>query len=221
LDLSVDQVLSTTRAVRRRLDLERPIERDVLRECVELALQAPNGSNRQNWHFILVDDEATKSRLAEIYGRAYDENADAAIASYDPSLPQHARLYAIKRSADHLRTNLHRVPAMLVPCQTPRPPEANAGLIQQVGYWSSVLPAVWSFMLAARERGLGTVWTTLHLMYERDAADALGVPFDDVAQGPLIPIAYTIGTHFSPAFRLPVDNVVHWNHWSPKTGAPR
>jgi nitroreductase len=213
LNLSVDRVLSTTRAVRRRLDLERPVERDVLRDCVELALQAPNGSNRQNWHFVVVDDEATKSRLAEIYGRAYDENADAAIASYDDSLPQHARLHAIKQSADYLRANLHRVPAILVPCQTPRPPEEHASLIQQAGYWSSMLPAVWSFMLAARERGLGTAWTTLHLIYERDAADALGVPFDEVAQGPLIPIAYTIGTKFRPAFRVTVDNVLHWNQW--------
>jgi nitroreductase len=213
LGLSVDQVLSTTRAVRRRLDLDRPVDRELLQECVELALQAPNGSNAQNWHFVLVDNPETKAGLADVYGRAYDELAGPAVAEYDRREPRHRRLSAINRSADYLRANLHRVPAMLVPCQTPRPAEENATVIQQAGYWSSLLPAIWSFMLAARERGLGTTWTTLHLVYERDAADVLGLPFELVAQGPLIPIAFTLGTEFKPAYRLPIEDVLHWNTW--------
>lgn len=213
LGLTVDEVLTTTRAVRRRLDFDRPVPRDVLRDCVEVAQQAPNGSNAQGWRFLLVDDPTTKAALAEIYARGYDELAVPAADSYETTQPEHARIRQISRSADHLREHLHRVPAMLVPCVTPRPPERGVTLVQQAGYWSSLLPAVWSFMLAARERGLGTTWTTLHLLYERDAADVLGVPFESVAQGPLIPIGYTVGTEFKRADRLPVDDVMRWNKW--------
>ena len=83
----------------------------------------------------------------------------------------------------------------------------------QAGYWGSILPAVWSFMLAARSRGLGTAWTSMHLVYEREAAALLGIPYERCAQAGLIPVAYTKGTDFRPASRGALDGIVHWDTW--------
>ncbi len=83
----------------------------------------------------------------------------------------------------------------------------------QASAWGSLLPAVWSFMLALRERGLGSAWTTLHLPNEREVADLLGIPFDTVTQGGLFPIAYTMGTDFKLAKRLPGSSLSHWDQW--------
>ena len=203
LDLSADDVLSTTRAVRKRLDLERPVEREVLLECVDLAIQAPSGSNSQRWHWVFVDDPAKKAKLAELYNRVF-KNA----YNIDPDTMS-ANDRRVHASARHLADHFHEVPVMLVPVQWTRPPEGG----NQAGYWGSLLPAVWSFMLAARERGLGTAWTTMHLAYEEEAAEALGIPYARATQAGLFPVAYTIGTDFKTAPRKPLDSIVHWNEW--------
>ena len=215
LKLSADEVLTTTRAVRKRLDFDRPVEPEVLRECLEIALQAPSGSNSQGWHFVIVTDAAKKAAIAELYLKAFDDyEAGPAQPTKqhldDPSMaPTQERVLS---SARYLADNLARVPAMLIPCCAGRPDTVGLphGVVASI--YGSILPAVWSFMLAARERGLGTCWTTLHLSYETEIANLLGIP-DDVAQVALIPIAYTRGTQFQPAPRKSLDNVLHTDGW--------
>ena len=212
LNLSADELLTTTRAVRKRLDLTRPVPRELLLECAEIAFQAPTGSNMQSWHFVFVDDPEKKAALAELYGKGFDPYAASAGATYPEGDPRAASQPKVRESSRYLREHFHEVPVMLVPCSFGRLP-ADAPNAMHAGYWGSILPAVWSFMLAARERGLGTAWTTLHLPYEREAAEVLGIPYDKITQAGLIPVAYTIGTDFKPAPRVDASTVVHWNEW--------
>jgi nitroreductase len=207
LNLSVDDVLTTTRSVRKRLDLEKPVPREVLLECLELALQAPTGSNAQGWQWVFVDDPEKKKALADIYRTAATPYLDQPKPEYgDERDQQRPRVFD---SAKYLNEHLHEVPVMLIPCLEGRPEGTGAG------FWGSLLPAVWSFMLALRSRGLGSAWTTLHLVGdgEKQAAELLGIPYDKYSQGGLIPIAYTKGTDFRPAKRLPADQVAHWDSW--------
>ena len=201
-DLTPDELLSTTRAVRKRLDLTRPVERELLRECLDLAFQAPTGGNAQGWHFLLVTDAGRKQALAELYRRSKSENDPASVP------PGHERLMD---ASAYLARHLHEVPVLVIPCiegRTERMP-----FMQQAVTWGSILPAARSFMLAARSRGLGTAWTSLHLAYERDAAAVLGIPYEQVTQVALIPVAHTIGTGFKPGPRVPRDERVHWDSW--------
>lgn len=211
----VDELLTTTRAVRRRLDLTRPVEPGLLRECLALALQAPSGSNDQEWHFVVVTDDATRAALADVYRRA----AVAYNARTRGTKPRRRTLddgeRATRRrvlaSAGYLFEHVHEVPAFVVPCVDGR--FDGAPLADQATAFGSILPAVWSFMLAARSRGLGTSWTTAHLELEAEAATVLGIPFDEVTQVALIPVGHTLGDDFRPAPRRPLDDVVHWDRW--------
>jgi nitroreductase len=196
LELSPRDLLSTTRAVRRRLDLERPVEREVLLECIELALQAPSGSNRQSWHWVFVTEPEKKRVIADIYLGVFAE-------TYTPDRAD-PKVYA---SAAYLAEHFHEVPVMLIPCLSGRAPDGN-----QAGFWGSLLPAAWSFCLAARSRGLGTAWTTMHLLHEQEVAEVLGIP-DHISQGGLFPVAYTKGTDFRAGPRKPLGDVVHWETW--------
>src|ERR1700712_5479266 len=211
LDLSIDELLTTTRSVRKRLDLEKPVPRDVLMECLELALQAPTGSNEQGWQFVFVDDAEKKKALADIYRTAATPYLDAPKPTYGDSRDERTPL--VVDSAKYLNDHLHEVPTMLIPCLEGSPDGAPAGM--SAGFWGSILPAAWSFMLALRSRGLGSAWTTLHLIGdgEKQAAGILGIPFDRYAQGGLFPIAYTKGTDFKPAKRLPAEQLAHWDTW--------
>jgi nitroreductase len=213
LNLSADDLLSTTRAVRKRLDLDRPVERDVIEECLQLALQAPSGSNMQGWHWIMVTDQATKKALADIYRENFEEYAKVAQSNtLQPGDMRYEQRDKVTSSAVHLVENFHRVPVIMVPCISA--PLDRAPTFLAASVWGSLLPAVWSFMLAARERGLGTAWTTIHLMRGGDqrAAEILGIP-EGVTQAGLFPVAYTIGTDFKPAARLPLEPVLHWDRW--------
>jgi nitroreductase len=210
--LTPDELLTTTRSVRRRLDFDRPVPRAVVEECIAIALQAPTGSNRQHWHFVCVDDPEAKRAIAELYGRGFDAYINLPGPAYPEGDPRARRQEAVRRSAIYLRENLHRAPVMVIPCGWGRLP-ANADVAMQAGYWGSILPAAWSFMLALRARGLGSAWTTLHLPHEREVAEVLGIPYERVTQAGLFPVAYTIGTDFKPASRIPVEEVVHWNVW--------
>jgi nitroreductase len=213
LDLSAEELLTTTRAVRKRLDFERPVEREVIEQCVELALQAPTGSNRQGWQFVFVDDSDKKKALAELYARHFDIYATMPKPQYDTGDTRGLHYDAVKDSAVYLRDHFHEVPVMMIPVIEGRLPEDNSPVWMQASQWGSLLPAVWSFMLAARLHGLGTSWTTLHLPSEKDAADVLGIPFDRYTQGGLMPVAYTKGTDFKVAPRLPASQLMHWNEW--------
>jgi nitroreductase len=213
MDLTAcDQLLTTTRSVRKRLDFSRPVARETIERCLEIALQAPTGSNAQGWHFYVVTEPAKKQALADLYRKAFALYAGNAqlrpqYAADDPRSDQSEKVHD---SASHLAAHLHEAPALVIPCVEGR--IENAGVLAQASIYGSILPAAWSFMLALRARGLGTAWTTLHLMYEKDAAQILGVP-DTITQCALLPVAYTKGTDFQVAKRLPLASVLHWDRW--------
>jgi len=214
LGLTPDEVLTTTRAVRRRLDTTRPVPRDVVEKCLEIALQAPNGSNLNTWRWIAVDDRATVARMAEIYDAALDDYVKSLGSAVGKdyagaAVPGFERIGA---SVQHLREHMREVPVLVVPLFAGR--TEGASLFFQASLWGSVVQAVWSFMLALRARGLGSCWTTGHLHREREMAELLGIPFDHFTQVGLFPVAYTVGTKFAPAWRRPVDEVLCWNRYS-------
>ncbi|HET8608055.1 MAG TPA: nitroreductase family protein [Gaiellaceae bacterium] len=208
LELTPDELLSTTRAVRKRLDLTRPVEREVLADCLRLAQQAPTASYSQGWHFVVVTDAERRAALAELWrrgGAAYLEHRR------DEAQAAGGQMARIVDAVVHLAEHLHEVPVHVIPCVRGR--TEGASTPQQAARWGSILPATWSFMLAARSRGLGTVLTSFHLMYEREAAELLGIPYDEVMQAALVPVAYTVGTEFSPGRRAPLETMVHWDAW--------
>jgi nitroreductase len=213
LPLSADELLTTTRSVRKRLDLTRPVPPDLIRECLEIALQAPSGSNRQGWHWIVVTEAGPRRALGDLYRQAVSaylasDGSAAKLFADDPA--RAAVQQRVGSSVAWLGEHMGDAPVLVVPClrfTEGGPPPGN-----QAGSWGSLLPAVWSYMLAARARGLGTAWTTLHLAYEAEAARILGLP-DDVRQGALIPTAYYTGDSFRPAAREPLDSVLHLDRW--------
>lgn len=209
LPLTADEVLTTTRAVRKRLDLTRPVEREVLEECLAIAQQAPTGSNRQGWGFVVVTDPAKRAALAEVYRKSWGPYSRS--RSVVPEGVEPATIDRVRDSASYLADHFHEVPVHVIPVITGR--TDGAAIVGQAGVWGSILPAAWSFMLAARARGLGTAWTTLHLRYEEEAAEILGIPYKEVMQAALIPVAYTLGTDFKPAPRTSLDSIVHWEQW--------
>lgn len=201
-----DHLLSTTRSVRKRLDLTRPVERKVILDCIRLSQQAPTGSNRQGWQWVVVTDPSLRAQLADIYregGREYLASSAATVAAGS----QTGRVYD---SALYLADHLQDVPVHVIPCIRGRRDDIPPAMAP--GFYGSILPAVWSFMLALRSRDLGSAWTTLHLGLAERAAALLGIP-DDHTQVALLPVAYTIGTDFKPASRPPVESIVHWDTW--------
>jgi nitroreductase len=214
LDLTPEQLLTTTRAVRKRLDLERPVERAVIEACLRLAFQAPNGSNQQTWGWVVVDDHDTKHAMADVYRAALTDyvnrprpGAPRANAERPPIT------HAFQRMADsvmYLNSHLHEVPVLLVPTFHGRAEDQN--VFVQASRWGSIAPAVWSLMLALRLHGLGSAWTTLHLLRERDMGALLGIPETETQAG-LFPIAYTTGSDFRPADRAASEQRIRWNHW--------
>ena len=211
LNLSADQVLTTTRSVRKRLDFDRPVERETVMECLELALQAPTGSNSQGWQWMFIEDRAKKQAISEIYAANFFEYANAPRPRHSDGDPRADRATAVIESATYLAEHMAEAPILLIPCLAGRPDQHGSS----AGYWGSILPAAWSFMLALRERGLGSAWTSLHLANggEQRTAELLGIPHDGYSQAGLFPIAYTKGTDFKLAKRLPADQVSRWNEW--------
>jgi nitroreductase len=211
LDLSPDELLTTTRAVRRRLDLTRPVDPALIRECLEIALQAPSGSNAQRWHWVVVTDAEQRARIGAVYRRGCEtylrsEGSAGKLFAEDPA--RSVVQQRVERSVEYLGERMGSVPVQVIPClRVASLPEGN-----QAGLWASLLPAVWSFMLAARARGLGTVLTTIHLKYEQEVAGILGLP-SEVRQAALIPVAHTMGTDFKPAKRQSIDEVLHLDRW--------
>lgn len=200
-----DRLLSTTRSVRRRLDLDRPVDPEVVLECLRLAVQAPTASNGQGWRWLIVTDGEKRAELARLYAEGgADYLKSAAAREMDP---QTRRVY---ESAIHLADVLGRVPVHVIACLQGR--ADNLPNILSASMYGSIIPAAWSFMLALRSRGLGSAWTTLHLMKEKEAAALLGIP-DDVTQVALLPVAYTVGDEFKPAERPPVETITYWDTW--------
>ncbi len=205
LNLTVDEVLSTTRAVRKRLDLTKKVPREVIEECLELAMQAPNGSNQNKWRWMIVDDPAKIAKLGEFYAAIVEQHSAAMTAS-NTGIPGEAKVID---GAIAFSKVFSQVPAILIPLMAGRPD--GKPIAGQAGMWGSILPATWAFMLALRERGLGSAWTTAGLMREKEAAQLLGIPYDSYAQAGWFPIGYTIGTDFKKAWRKPVSEVLSYN----------
>ena len=209
LPLTPDELLTTTRSVRRRLDLERPVPIDVIREALEVALQAPTGSNAQTWHWIVVTDPEKRRAIASLYARSFARYRASGARTYaDPA--RQAVQHRVSSSADYLAEHMGDVPVLVIGAIFTGADEFEPG--SQAGLWGSLLPAAWSLQLALRARGLGSAWTTLHLAYEREIAELLGIP-PTVHQGVLLPVGYTVGTDFRPAHRAPLDDVLHVDAW--------
>jgi nitroreductase len=202
----VDELLTTTRAVRRRLDLQRAVEPEVILDCIRIAQQAPSGNNAQNWHFMVVTDANHRRKLGDIYREVAQDGLRQALEQAEDA--QSRRVY---RSAVYLSEVLDRVPVHVIPCIEGKPPPAE-DLAASAGFWATIVPATWSFMLALRSRGLGTVWTTPTLARHQQVAELLDIP-PGVTQTALIPVAYYTGESFSPARRPPAETVTSWNRW--------
>ena len=209
LHLEPDQLLTTTRAVRKRLDFDRPVPRELVEECLEIAIQAPSGSNGQPWRWLVVTDPDLKAGIASYYRQSWTAyNREFAERGAEDAA---ARATPIVASASYLAERFHEVPVMIIACLRGRADGLDA--VGQASRYGSVIQAGWSLQLAARARSLGTCWTTLHLAYEREVAELLGLPYDDYQQVGLITLGYSLGTDFKPAARRPLDRVVRWERW--------
>jgi len=200
-----DELLSTTRAVRRRLDFERPVEPEVILECIGLAQQAPTATNAQDWRWLVVTDADKKAALAEVY-----RGGCLTYLERGATQEEHDQTRRVYQSALALAKTIQDVPVLVIPCIERR--LEGLGLVATASAFGSILPAAWSFVLALRSRGLGTVWTTAHLWDQDVAAGVLGIP-DGVTQVAMFPVAYTIGTDFKPAERPPPESITSWNEW--------
>ncbi|CAA0114308.1 Uncharacterised protein [Halioglobus japonicus] len=215
LNLSADQLLTTTRSVRKRLDFDRAVSRDIIQQCLEIAFQAPNGSNLNTWKWVVVDDPGIIEKISGLYNQGTEDFiatlGDAVGENYmGADIPG---FQGINDSVEYLRQNLHRAPAILFPLISGR--VEQGGVFWQASSYGSILQATWSFFLALRERGMGSAWTTAHLWREKEMAELLGIPYERYTQVGLFPIGYTKGTQFRKAYRKPFDEVVSWNQFSP------
>ena len=202
MDLNtVDHLLTTTRSVRKRLDMTRPVEPDVIEQCIEIAIQAPTGANRQGWHFMVVNDPDKRGKIAELYKKSFD-------IYIKPQLSEQTN--PVRNSSMYLADTMQDVPVLIICCIEGR--SENPAPLAQASMYGSILPAAWSLMLALRARGLGACWTTLHLRYESEVAGLLGLP-DDMTQAVLLPVAYFKGEDFKPAKRVPGAEQTYWNTW--------
>lgn len=214
IDLSADDVLNTTRAVRKRLDFSRPVDDDLIRECVSTAMQAPSGSNNMTMQFVVVKDAAKRAAIGEVYKQCWaiyeSLPAFAGKISKDGEAGR-AQQERVVDSATYLSEHMAEAPALVIGCTAGRVDGAPA--MMAASSMGNILPGMWSFMLAARARGLGTAWTTIALMMEKEIADIVGLPFDDVQQACLTPLAHTVGTDFKRAARPEPDTIIHWDTW--------
>ncbi len=209
---AADKLLTTTRSVRKRLDLTRAVPMKLIDECIEVAMQAPTGTNAQNWSFVVITDPAKRAAIADFYRRGGEIMSGQ---GYPPPLPEgdpreHV-MPKVMESAGYLGGVLDQVPVFVIPCVQGRM-ETVPMIIAQASTYGSILPAAWSFMLAARARGLGTAWTTIHLFFHDEVSELLGIP-KEWTQAALFPVAYYTGDDFKPAHRLPAASMIHRDTW--------
>jgi nitroreductase len=211
--MDAQTVLTTTRSVRKRLDFDRPVPRELLLECLEVAVQAPTGSNSQGWQFVIVTDAEKKRAIGEWYRESWYAYASKRGPRYERDDLRREQLPRVASSAQYLADRMHEIPAMVIPCIEGRVDLPGASNLDTAGLYGSILPAAWSFMLAARDRGLVGAWTTLHLKYERETADLLGIPYERYTQAALITLGFSTGGDFKPAERIALESLVHWEQW--------
>lgn len=210
---STDHLLTSTRSVRKRLDYSRPVPDSLIQECIDIAIQAPTGSNQQGWHFLVVTDAARKKALAELYRKGFELYAAMPREERPAEDLRQQQMPRVVDSAVYLAQTMEQAPAFLIPCIEGR--FEDQPQFAQASMYGSILPAVWSFMLAARARGLGSAWTTIHLMFESEAAAILGIP-SHITQAALLPVAYFSGEDFKPAKRIPSREITYWGSWGTK-----
>ncbi len=198
---SIDHVLTTTRSVRKRLDTTREVDMSVVRECIDLAIQAPDGGNLGKYHFLVITDPEKRATIASYYKKSFDAYLGTQKENYA------GRIYD---SASHLAANFKDMPVHILTCTEGR--VDTLGPMMQAGRYGSILPATWSLMLALRSRGIGAAWTTLHLAYEKEIAKLLDIPHD-VTQGALLPVAYYTGKDFKPGKRIPAEQRTYYDGW--------
>lgn len=209
----IDHILTTTHSVRKRLDLERPVESSVIQECLQIAVHAPTGSNRQAYHFMVVTDPDRRAAIAGYYRQSWTRYVaiqDQEVAAAGLEGKRLEKIQRVRSSAQYLADNMHRVPVLVIPCYDGR--VENDGPAAQAGLYGSIIPSAWSLILALRSRGLGASWTTLHLFYEREVAAILGIP-ERVTQAALLPVAYFTGEDFKPTERIPARARTYWDTW--------
>jgi nitroreductase len=207
-------ILTTTRSVRKRIDFDRPVPRELLTECLEVALQAPTGSNSQGWQFVFVTEAEKKQVIGELYKKSWYDYAARGGQRYAHDDPRREQLPRVASSAQYLADRMHEVPVMVIPCIEGRVDRAGAvSNLEMAGLYGSILPAAWSFMLAARDRGVVGSWTTLHIRYEREVADLLGIPYERYTQAALLAMGFSTGGEFHPAKRIPLEGIAHWDKW--------
>lgn len=216
LPLDADQLLTTTRAVRKRLDFTRPVDDELIRECVAAAMQSPSGSNNMSMQFVIVRDAEKRAAIGEIYRQCFAmyktwDGVYVGSIKKDTEAEQ-AQQERVTDSADYLGDHMGEAPVLVIGCNQGGRTDGLPSLAA-ASMLGNILPAMWSFMLAARARGLGTAWTTVHLMMEQQVAEILGLPYDTVQQVCLSPLAHTIGTDFKPAARPAPDTIIHWDRW--------
>ena len=211
--MDAQTVLTTTRTVRKRLDFDRPVPRELLLECLEVAVQAPTGSNSQGWQFVIVTEPETKRVIGDFYRKSWDVYSTMRGPRYATDDLRRAQLPRVASSAQYLADRMHEVPAMVIPCIEGRVDKPGVSNQDIAGLYGSIMPAAWSFMLAARDRGLVGAWTSLHLKYEREVADVLGIPYERYSQVALLTIGFSTGGEFKPATRIPLEGIVHWEKW--------
>ncbi len=207
---SVDYILETTRSVRKRLDLTRPVDRAAVERCLEIAIQAPTGSNQQGWKWLVLTDAEKKAQIGEYYKQSWYEYAAVATRSDVQSLEPSAQMKRVISSARYLADHMGEAPMMIFPCIHGR--ARNASPAVNAGLYGSIIPAAWSLMLALRARGIGAAWTTLHLSYEKECNEILGIPAD-VTTAALLPVAYFKGETFRKADRVPASELTYWESW--------
>ena len=214
MDMStVEKLLTTTRSVRKRLDLNREVPLEVIERCLKLAIQAPTGSNSQNWRFLLIADAEKRKQVADLYSKSFElyaKESAAAAPQLPPDDPRAQRKNKVVNSAVYLSQNLASVPLLILVCSEGRVEKES--VLTQASYYGSILPAAWSWMLALRAEGLGSAWTTLHLRYEEEVAKILNIP-STVTQSVLLPVAYFTGDDFRPAKRVPVEKLSYLDSW--------
>jgi nitroreductase len=197
-----DRLLTTTRSVRKRLDLDRPVDLQAILDCLEVAVHAPSAANTQLWRWLVVTSPDLKAKLAELFRSGGQDYLRSQLET--PGDDAARRVY---QSAAHLVDVLERVPVLVVPCVA-----AEVDLENAPALYGSVFPALWNFMLALRARGLGSTYTTFHLAHADEAARLLGIPAG-ITQVGLVPVAYTVGTDFRPAARRPAVELTYVDRW--------
>lgn len=204
---SVDYILKTTRSVRKRLDLNRPVDKDVVKECLEIALQAPTGSNIQGWKWLIVTDTNKKAKIGDFYKRSFIAYSKGASIP-NPNIQDQNQQKKVYNSASYLADHMGEVPMMIFACIEGR--TSNSSIA--AGLYGSIIPAAWSLMIALRSRGIGASWTTLHLAYEKECNEILGIP-DNITTAVMLPVAYFTGETFKEAKRVPAKELTYWESW--------